>query len=255
MKERKIVLNSLGYDSNLYIYQDKSMFNYSVDTILLGNFITINSKTKRILEIGTNNAALSIFISDRDENIKIDALEIQEKAYELAIKNISHNNKNIQINPILGDFNLFYKEHNKKQLKKYDAIVCNPPFYKTDKNLPRLTSNKEMLIATHEIALNLEQIIFGSSKIIKEKGYLSFVLPIERMVDCCELLRKYNFEPKRIQFVFPRENENPKFILIESRFQSGWGTHFEKNIYLHLEDKNRHEYREETKSLYKPKKK
>ncbi|MGZ9453890.1 tRNA1(Val) (adenine(37)-N6)-methyltransferase [Mycoplasma sp. AC157] len=249
---KKIVLNSLGYDSNLYIYQDKNMFNYSVDTILLGNFITINRKVKNILEIGTNNAALSIFISERDENILIDALEIQEKALNLAKKNVVHNKKEKQINLILNDFNLFYKEHNKNQLQKYDAIVCNPPFYKIDKNTQKIKINEELLIATHEIKLNLEQIILGSSKIIKEKGYLSFVLPIERLVDCFELLRKYKFEPKRVQFVLPRENENPKFALIESRFQSGWGTFFEKNIYLHINDKSKHEYRDEVKELYKP---
>ena len=57
------VKNSLGYDNNLFIYQDKNMFNYSVDTILLANLATLNKKTKDVLEIGVNNAALSIFLS------------------------------------------------------------------------------------------------------------------------------------------------------------------------------------------------
>ncbi|MGL5204913.1 MAG: lactate dehydrogenase, partial [Metamycoplasmataceae bacterium] len=45
------VKNSLGYESGISIYQDKTMFNYSVDTILLGNFATINGKIKNVLEI------------------------------------------------------------------------------------------------------------------------------------------------------------------------------------------------------------
>lgn len=53
------VKNSLGYDNNLFIYQDKTMFNYSIDTILLANLATLNKKTKDVLEIGTNNGALS----------------------------------------------------------------------------------------------------------------------------------------------------------------------------------------------------
>ncbi|WGI36916.1 tRNA1(Val) (adenine(37)-N6)-methyltransferase [Mesomycoplasma lagogenitalium] len=251
---RKIIKNSLGYDSNLYVYQDKQMFNYSVDTILLGNFITLNRKVNYLLEIGANNGALSIFIAERDEKLKIDAIEIQEKAIELAKMNVRLNEKNNQIKLILNDFNLFYKEHSKNQLPKYDAIVCNPPFYKVEANIKRKNASQELLIATHEIKLNLEQIISGSAKIIKQKGYLSFVIPTERMVDCLTLLRKYNFEPKRVQMIYPREDEKSNLVLIESRFATGWGTFFDKNIYLHLNDKFKHEYRDEVKELYKPKK-
>lgn len=30
--------NNLGFSGNLFVYQDKNMFSYSVDTIMLGNF-------------------------------------------------------------------------------------------------------------------------------------------------------------------------------------------------------------------------
>nr|WP_318026808.1 hypothetical protein [Mycoplasmopsis bovis] len=47
--QAKLVKNSLGFDSNLYVFQDKEMFNYSVDTIMLGNFVFLNHKIKRML--------------------------------------------------------------------------------------------------------------------------------------------------------------------------------------------------------------
>ncbi|MGY6172488.1 tRNA1(Val) (adenine(37)-N6)-methyltransferase [Candidatus Mycoplasma pogonae] len=249
-----LIKNSLGYDSNLYVYQDKDMFNYSVDTILLGNFVSINRSVKKMLEIGTNNGALAIFMAERSEKLQIDALEIQARAAEIAKLNLELNHKEQQINIINGDFNVFYKQHNKQQALKYDAIVCNPPFYKVNNNLPKKVSSNEKLIATHEIKLNLEQIIQGSAKIIKQKGYLAMVMPIERMVDCLELMRKYKFEPKRIQLVFPRIYEKAKFFLVEARFQSGWGTKFETNIYLHPEDSSKHEYLPAVVKLYKPQK-
>ncbi|WP_027334445.1 tRNA1(Val) (adenine(37)-N6)-methyltransferase [Mycoplasma elephantis] len=245
----KLVKNSLGYDSNLYIYQDKDMFNYSVDTILLGNFVFLNKKITNMLEIGTNNGSLAIFLSERNKNLKIDALEIQTKACEIAKLNIELNNKKQQINIINDDFNVFYK----KQQNKYDSIVCNPPFYPLKKSLVKTKNiTQEKLIATHEILLNLEQIIFGCSKIIEQKGYLTMVLPVERIVDVMELFRKYKFEPKRIRFVCPRIYEKPKFVLIESRFMAGWGIHFLPNLYLHPEDKNIHIYNSEVVDLYKP---
>ncbi|TDV24162.1 tRNA1Val (adenine37-N6)-methyltransferase [Mycoplasmopsis mustelae] len=247
------VKNSLGFDSNLWIYQDKSMFNYSVDTILLGNFISLNKKTKRALEIGTNNAALAIFIAKRSENLSIDAIEIQSKAIELAQINIGINNLNKQINLIHSDFKDYWKNMILKPHQKYQVIFCNPPFYKNDASKIKKNINVAKLIATHEINLNLEDLVLGCSKIIEQKGFLSLVLPIERTVDIFETLRKYKFEPKRIQMVFTRQNSKPKFILIESRYQAGWGSHFLPNLYLHdANDKLNHTYLPEIKKLYKP---
>jgi len=130
-----IIKNNLGFDSDLEIFQDKEMFNYSVDTIMLGNFVTLNNNVKKILEIGTNNGALSIFVSARKEKIKIDAIEIQEQAIKLAKENIKHNNFEDKINLINEDFNIFYKELAKNNIRKYDLIICNPPFYKVDSSI------------------------------------------------------------------------------------------------------------------------
>lgn len=249
----KLVKNSLGFDSNLYVYQDKEMFNYSVDTILLGNFVTLNSTTKRMLEVGTNNGALSIFVSERSKDLKIDAIEIQEKAVDLAIKNIEMNNKQNQINVLHEDFNDYVKKQNKAQAQKYDVILCNPPFYKVGIQKERKGS-EEIFIATHEVKLNLEQLIAGSAKLLKQKGYLAIVEPTERLVDIFELMRKYGFEPKRVQMIHPREDKKSNLVLVEARFKVGWGTSFLPNIYLHTDDIEAHEYRDEVIELYKPKK-
>ena len=249
----KLVKNSLGFDSDLYVYQDKEMFNYSVDTILLANFVSLNRFTKRILEVGTNNGALSIFLSERTKTAEIDALEIQEEALKIAEKNLEINNKQDRINLIHGDFNDYAIDQAKKQAKKYDVIICNPPFYRLDSSSRRKGSDA-LYVATHEVKLNLEQLIKGSAKIIKQKGYLAIVEPTERLVDLFVLLRKYGFEPKRVQMIHPRADKKSNLVLVEARFKVGWGTHFLPNIYLHTDDVDAHEYRDEVKELYKPKK-
>ncbi|MGC7160662.1 tRNA1(Val) (adenine(37)-N6)-methyltransferase [Metamycoplasma hominis] len=256
--KNEVVKNNLGYSGDLFVYQDKSMFNYSVDTILLGNFVSINRKVRNILEVGTNNGALSIFIAARDKRLNIDAIEIQSKAVELARKNIILNKLENQINLIEGDFRMWANQKaydcGNKLSKKYDLIVANPPYYNEDYNQQRKNSTLEQKLATHEINLNLEQLVSNSARIIEQKGYLAIVLPMARYIDLICLLRKYNFEPKRIQLVYPRITDLPKFCLVEARFNSGWGTYFESNIYLHNEDKNDHSYSQEVKELYKPKK-
>lgn len=245
------IKNSLGYDNNLFIYQDKTMFNYSVDTILLANLMTLNNKIKTVLEIGTNNGALSIFLSQRSDQIAIDALEVQPEAVELAVYNVTLNNLEKQIRIIEGNFNDFWKWHNQQQKPKYDAIVCNPPFYRKETKIKQGIS-EQLLKATHEISLNLEQIIAGAAKIIEQRGYLALILPPERLVDCVTLMRKYNFEPKRIKMIHPRIRQKAILVFVEARFQTGWGTLFEPNIYLHPENEKQHEYTPEVLKLYQP---
>ena len=248
---KKIVKNSLGFDSNLFVYQDKTMFNYSIDTILLGNFATISHATKRVLEVGTNNGALAIFLAHRYEKMKIDAVEIQEQPLLLAKKNVVLNHKTEQINLIHEDFKNFARVSAKNQERKYDLIVCNPPFYKVNA-YNRRQGPDQIYYATHEVFLTLEELIKFSRLIIKQKGYLAIVMPTERLVDIFELMRKYQFEPKKVQLVFPREDKKSNLVLVESRFMAGWGVHFQPNLYLHTKNLDQHKYRSEIIKLYKP---
>ena len=247
----KLIKNSLGYDSNLFLYQDKTMFNYSIDTILLANFVAIKKSTKRILDVGTNNGALAIFLAERLASLKIDAIEIIPQAVAIARKNVAINNKQSQIKVIESDFNIFVTQKARLNDQKYEAIVCNPPFYKVECSKKSADASLKY-IATHETKLTLEQLIRGAAQIIKQKGYLTLVLPPERLVDAFADMRKNKFEPKRVQMIHSRTNAKASLVLVEARFQAGWGVHFLKNIYLHYDDLTNHDYRDEVKALYKP---
>ena len=54
----------LGYE-NLKIYQNSNMFKFSLDSVLLANFVTINQNTKKILDIGTGNAIIPLILSTK----------------------------------------------------------------------------------------------------------------------------------------------------------------------------------------------
>ncbi|ACF07131.1 DNA methylase [Metamycoplasma arthritidis] len=254
--KKSVVKNNLGFSGNLFVYQDKEMFNYSVDTILLGNFIAINRNVSNILEVGTNNGALAIFVASRNPKITIDAVEIQHDAIEIANENVKMNGLDKQIRVIEGDFKKYAKDYayrcGNQMAKKYSSIIANPPYYNENYNQTKTSGTMAQKLATHEINLTLEELISSASKIIEQKGYLTMVMPMARYVDLICALRKYNFEPKRVQIVYTRVNSLPKFCLVESRFNSGWGTFFHKNIYLHNDDRSDHSYRDEVKELYSP---
>ena len=81
--ENKEVVNYLLAHNDLKIIQRKDMFNFSLDTVLLSQFCTINKDVKNIVDFGTNNAAIPLLLSKRTPK-KIIGIEIQDEAVDLA---------------------------------------------------------------------------------------------------------------------------------------------------------------------------
>lgn len=220
----------LGY-KDIKIYQDTECFNFSLDSVLLANFVTLNKSTKKILDIGTGNAVIPIILSTKTQ-ANIDALEIQEKSYELGKKSIELNNLNNQINIINIDVNDYYKECD---TEVYDAIVCNPPFFKINEQ-SNINDSEFKQIARHEIKLNLDQLFNISKKLLKNNGTISIVHRPERLVEILDIMKKNNIEPKKIQFVYPKKNKEANILLIEGRKNGNPGVKILNPLITHLED-------------------
>src|SRR5699024_100572 len=84
------VLNDL-YDYGLKIYQDNELFKFSLDSLLLAEFVNVNKNDKNLLDICSGNAPLPLIIGKK-YNIDITGVEIQREIYLLAIKSIVENN-------------------------------------------------------------------------------------------------------------------------------------------------------------------
>ena len=98
----------LGY-KNLYIIQSKNQFNFSLDSVLLPNFITINKNYTNILDIGCGNAPIPLILSTKTK-ANIVGIEIQKEVYELAKKTIKLNKLESQIQLINDDINTYYEK-------------------------------------------------------------------------------------------------------------------------------------------------
>ena len=83
------VINTM-LDKNLKIIQRTDYFNFSLDSLLISNFISLTRGTKKILDLGTGNGAIPLFLSQRTK-AKITGIEIQEVSANLAKRNIELN--------------------------------------------------------------------------------------------------------------------------------------------------------------------
>ena len=237
----KVINYLLGY-KDLKIVQDNEMFNFSLDSVLLPNFVTINKKIDKILDIGCGNAPIPLILSTKTA-AHITGVEIQKEVYDLALESISINNKAEQINIINKDINDYYKDI---ETDSFDVITCNPPFFKYIET-SNINKNDYKTIARHEVKLNLKELFTIAKKLLKNNGVIAIVHRPERFVEVVEEMKKNNIEPKRVQFVYPKKNMEANIMLIEGSKNGKPGLKILSPIYSHQENG---EYTDDVKKYF-----
>lgn len=200
----------LNYE--LKIYQDVDAFKFSIDSVLLAEFVNINFRAKNIIDFCSGNAPIPMILSTKF-NKNIVGVEIQKDIYSLGLKSIEYNKiENIKF------LNVDVKELSNYYDYKFDIITCNPPYFKYN-NDSIININSSKAIARHEIMITLEDIISVSSKIINDSGSLYLVHRCDRLVEILDLLKKYSFGLRRLQFVYDSMNSQSCFLLIEAKYK------------------------------------
>ncbi|MGL6166685.1 MAG: tRNA1(Val) (adenine(37)-N6)-methyltransferase [Fusobacteriaceae bacterium] len=204
------IINSL-LNKDLKIIQRPDFFNFSLDTLLISNFISLTRGTKKILDLGTGNGAIPLFLSERTD-AKIIGIEIQEISADLATRNIELNNLENQITIIHDDMKNWNKYINNGS---QDIVVTNPPFFKFHGNENQLNDLDQITLARHEISIDLDSLIEVASKVLKDKGYFAMVHRPDRLLEIIDTMRKYGITPKKIQFCHSKIDKGAKILLIE----------------------------------------
>ena len=236
----KVINDLLGFD--MKIVQDTDYFNFSLDSVLLYNFLKLK-KNMKVIDICTGNCPIPLLLSKKIEN-KIYAVEIQKEVFELGKESIEINNLQDKIELL----NIDAKElTNKFETDTFDLITCNPPYFKINDETKK-NDNKVKSIARHEIMINLDDIIKLSRKLLKNNGSLVLLHRPERLNDIIVLMNKYNISPKRIQFIYPKENTDSNMILIEGTKNGNNALKVLEPLIIHEENG---EYREEINAIFR----
>ena len=162
------VVNYILKDIN--IVQNTQMFNFSLDSILLPNFVTLNKNIKNILDIGCGNAPIPLILSTKTD-AKIVGVEIQKEVYDLAVESVNINKLQDKIEIVNEDINEYAKKFDREV---FDVITCNPPFFKVNEN-SNFKKDIYKTIARHEVTLKLSDVFKISTKVLKNNGVLAMV--------------------------------------------------------------------------------
>lgn len=197
-------------DTDLVIYQDDDWFKFSLDSVLLTKFVTINLRHKKIIDLATGNAPIPLLLSFRT-NASIYGVEYQECVYELGKQSVIENKKEEQIELICDDVRELKKRFNSDS---FDVVTCNPPYFKTD-NAEFLNDNEVKTLARHEVTLTLDDVLKQANYLLKNGGIFAMVHRTERFIEIVEKMKQYNIEPKRVQFIYPKKDRESDLFLIE----------------------------------------
>lgn len=197
-------------EENMRIIQSETVFAFSLDAVLLADFTYVPKTRGKILDLCTGNGVIPLFLSTRS-NVPITGVEIQDRLYDMALRNIELNELGAQLSMIRGDLKDMPAHYGNN---KFDLVTCNPPYFPTPKT-DQKNVNEHLAIARHEIYCNLEEVVVSCSKLAKSGGKVSMVHRPERLVDILTLFRQYKIEPKRMRLVYPKEGKEANILLIE----------------------------------------
>lgn len=238
-----ITINDLVGLDNLKIVQNDEWFKFSLESVLLPFFVTINLKDKKILDLCTGNAPIPLILSRRT-NAKIIGVELQKEVYGLAIETVKLNKLEEKIQIINDDIKNL---NNLYDGDTFDLITVNPPYFEVNEK-SEINESKVKAIARHELKTNLEEIIKISKYLLKNNGRIAMVHRTERIIEIINKLENNNLIVKKIQFIYPKENSNSNLVMIEAVKNGNKGVRIERPLFIHNNDGT---YKEEIEKIFK----
>ena len=169
------------------IQQENSSMKVCTDSCLFGAWVAGKLERKiiepkSILDIGTGTGLLSLMAAQKCE-AKIDAIEIDKDSYLQAKENFSKSRWSRRLQIMHADAKTQIAD------KRYDLIICNPPFYENDLR----SSDKRKNMAKHHDTLTLEDLIAIIPNSLNETGYFAVLLPFHRVEHFKQLAIRNSF--------------------------------------------------------------
>lgn len=206
------------------------------DGVLLGAWASLDINPDSILDIGAGTGLIALMLAQRSAAQTIDALEIDEAAYEQCVENFEASPWGDRLFCYHAGLDEFVTEWE----DTYDLIVCNPPFYSEDVSSGNLSRDT----ARQNAALPFEELLNGVSLLLAEDGVFATIIPFKEEGEFLVLADNYGLYPQKIT----RIKGNPTSNIKRSVLQLGsTQTKIDTDeLTIELE---RHEYTKEYRTL------
>lgn len=230
------IKNNIFRFKKFEIAQDSFVMKVGTDGVLLGaltNCINVDS----ILDIGTGTGLIALMLAQKS-NAKIDCIDINENAINLANYNISISQWNSRIKTYHTSLQNFKPEY------KYDLIVSNPPYFSTD----ILAPDKYRALARHTTELTLQELVTNSIRLLNENGCINIIYPCQQAKELENIALNSGLFVKSRVFILPRKDSLPVRTITELTKDKCFDIYISEII---IENESRHSYTEQYINLTK----
>lgn len=193
------------------VHQDRCAMKIGTDGVLLGAWASNAHMPESILDIGAGTGIIGLMLAQRSNAETIDALEIDEDAFEQCMENFEASPWSDRLFCYHASLDEFVEEVD----DKYDLIVSNPPFY--SERVSSGDSSRDM--ARQNSSLPFNQLIKGVSRLLSGKGIFALVIPNKEETQVLKEALKYKLYPTRLLRVKGHPDSEVKRSLIEFHFK------------------------------------
>ncbi len=203
------------------IAHDRCAMKVGTDGVLVGAWAELPA-TGKVLDIGTGSGLIALMAAQRSPGIQVTGIDIVGEAVEQARENVAASPFQSRVEVRLQSL-----QELAATSERFDAIVCNPPFF--EESLLPPEANRSL--ARHVQSLSFESLVTGTATLLREDGSFSTILPMsafDRFRQLCVIqglfLKRYRTvqgtarkAPKRVLATFCRqmcswEEENPLIL-------------------------------------------
>ncbi|NLJ99834.1 MAG: tRNA1(Val) (adenine(37)-N6)-methyltransferase [Clostridia bacterium] len=229
--------------NDLQIIQRRDVYRFTTDAVLLAHFAHLAPGTN-VIDLGSGNGILPLLLTALFPGAKFVGVEIQQVLADMARRSVRLNELEDSIKIIEGDLTRIsdYIKPN-----TFDTVITNPPYFPESSGL--ISANPSIAAAKQELMCSLEDIMIASNTALKGRGSLFMVHRPERLMDICHFSRKYDLEPKKMRFVFPKIGQGARVVLMEFVKNSSPGLVVLPPLILFGDDGK---YTQEAREIYYP---
>ena len=197
------------------IQQDKAAMKVTTDGCLFGAWVAKQIGEQpmtavKLLDVGTGTGILSLMIAQKNPDCSIDAVEIDNNAYEQANENIISSPWKENIRVVQADIKSF------EPGKKYDTIFCNPPFYENELK----AEDEKRNVAHHDGGLSFNELFAIIKQRLTPEGHFYLLLPYKRNEEIRNLFLEHQLELSQLIFVKQSVNHGYFRIMLCGRLPS-----------------------------------
>ena len=192
------------------VNQNRCAMKIGTDGVLLGAWTSVENNPFSVLDIGSGTGVLSLMIAQRSNAQTIEAIEIDDDAFEQCANNFENSPWAVR----LYCFHASLLEYVEAVTDKFDLIICNPPFYSEDYK----TDNTARDVARFNDAMPFEHLMYAVANLLADNGIFSIVIPFKEESKIIELAAMIGLVPNRILHVKGNPDTEIKRSLLEFSF-------------------------------------